>query len=297
MEMVRGLKGPAFLLWRDVLTDRVTAGHREVGAEWAFSVTGREPHIPLHRLGLRGTRPGRVREQLEAYAAQGSAIAGRELGLEMRVEDRSDRRKSHRGLKVVLRRVARQVAGRGASDGGSKRVKSRQEARQVAAVIERESDAIGGVIGGKESLSEVSETLSASAETGAPTPSKSKRRRARRDEPPDVAALLERWPRVAARQRRSLEEIAGRHDVTGREWAAAVIRDTPEGADPFATVMEADKAWQRERSTEVEAAETAWAADKDAEAKAAPSLAETLAEHGADLPDFLRPTSPESEEE
>jgi len=142
---------------------------------------------------------------------------------------------------------------------------------------------------------EYGETLSANAETRALSPSKSKRRRARRDEPPDVAALLERWPRVTGGQRRSLEEIAERHDVTGRAWAEAIIRATPEGEDPFRAVMDADKAWQQERRVEIEATETAWEVDKEAEAEGARTLAETLAEHGATLPGWL--PSPEPEEE
>jgi len=56
MAMVRDLKGPAFLLWRDVLTDRATAGiSKDVGDSREYTVTGREARHPVRRLGLQGT--------------------------------------------------------------------------------------------------------------------------------------------------------------------------------------------------------------------------------------------------
>ena len=75
-------------------------------------------------------------------------------------------------------------------------------------------------------------------------------RRENAHEPPDVQALRARgWPRVTEAQRRVLYEIADRHDVAGREWAADVIRRTPPDEDPLQAVMAADREWQRQQTT------------------------------------------------
>lgn len=90
-----------------------------------------------------------------------------------------------------------------------------------------------------------------------------------RDARADVAALLERWPKVTAKQRATLDEILGRHDVTGPEWAAAVIRETPPDADPLAAVMTADRTYQAERLAQADADEAAWSKTKAADRTAA----------------------------
>jgi hypothetical protein len=125
---------------------------------------------------------------------------------------------------------------------------------------------------------------------------------------PDVAALLEVWPKVSAAQLRTLAEIADRHDRTGREWAAAIVRETPAGADPLEAVLVADRKWQAERRAELEAeaeAEAAWQRAKEAEREELASrvtgdLARLLpampaAEAPAPLPRPTAPADPETE--
>jgi hypothetical protein len=73
----------------------------------------------------------------------------------------------------------------------------------------------------------------------------------------DVAALMERGWRVSEKQRETLYEIADRHDLTGRAWAAAIIRATPSGEDPFRAVLEADRTWQEQRESALTASEKA----------------------------------------
>jgi hypothetical protein len=71
-------------------------------------------------------------------------------------------------------------------------------------------------------------------------------------ERPDIASLLARgWSRVTARQVRVLDEIADRHDLSGHEWAAGVVRLTPRGEDPLRRVLEADATWKRTRAATV----------------------------------------------
>lgn len=90
-------------------------------------------------------------------------------------------------------------------------------------------------------------------------------------EPPDVAALLERWPRVSPGQRRQLAEIADRHDLTGREWAARIIRGLPaDHPDPFRAVLDADRDYQHDRDREAQ----------DREAREARERADREAGHG-----------------
>jgi len=75
----------------------------------------------------------------------------------------------------------------------------------------------------------------------------------------DVAALLERgWKQVTAGQREVLDEVLGRHDVTGPEFAAEVIRNTPPGDDPLQAVMKADALWQQSQRQRANAEEEAW---------------------------------------
>jgi hypothetical protein len=81
----------------------------------------------------------------------------------------------------------------------------------------------------------------------------------------DVAALLERWPKVSKGQRRTLDEVLSRHDVTGAAFAAQVIRATPADKDPLAAVLEADRLWQDAQRRRAEAEEQAWADEKAAE--------------------------------
>jgi hypothetical protein len=96
----------------------------------------------------------------------------------------------------------------------------------------------------------------------------------------DIAALLERgWPKVTRGQRKVLDEVLDRHDVTGPEFAASVIRNTPADKDPLKAVMDADRLWQEAERRRVEAEEQAWATEKGAErADAAERLADLHAE-------------------
>lgn len=92
------------------------------------------------------------------------------------------------------------------------------------------------------------------------------RARPRRPKRDDVAALLERgWPKVSRAQRRVLDEVLARHDVTGPAFAAEVIRATPADADPLAAVMDADRRWQAAQAARAEADELAWADAKGSE--------------------------------
>jgi len=100
-----------------------------------------------------------------------------------------------------------------------------------------------------------------------------------------VAALLERWPRVSPGQRRQLAEIADRHDLTGREWAARIIRGLPaDHPDPFRAVLDADRDYQHGREQE--------ARDREAQeaARALGRLGDLPA--AAVRPEMSRPTVP-----
>lgn len=82
----------------------------------------------------------------------------------------------------------------------------------------------------------------------------------------DVQALLDRgWPKVTKAQRRILDEVLERHDVTGPAFAAEVIRSTPPDADPLEAVIAADRLWQDAQAERVAAEEAAWSAEKAAE--------------------------------
>jgi hypothetical protein len=85
----------------------------------------------------------------------------------------------------------------------------------------------------------------------------------------DVAALIERIGTVTPAQVRVLDEIIGRHDENGPQWAAGLVEQCPIGVDPLAHVMERDRAWQRDRRLTADAAERSWAATKQAERSAA----------------------------
>jgi hypothetical protein len=93
----------------------------------------------------------------------------------------------------------------------------------------------------------------------------------------DIQALLDRgWKRVTAKQRSTLDEVLDRHDVTGPDWAARVIRNTPADADPLADVMAADRAWQAEQRERADREDARWAATKRAEAELAAGVLEAL---------------------
>ncbi len=78
----------------------------------------------------------------------------------------------------------------------------------------------------------------------------------------DIAALLERWPKVTKPQRKVLDEVLERHDVTGPAFAAQVIRATPADKDPLAAVLDADRLWQDAQRRRAEAEESAWSEAK-----------------------------------
>lgn len=79
----------------------------------------------------------------------------------------------------------------------------------------------------------------------------------------DIAALHERgWTKVTRAQRKVLNEIAERHDVTGHGFAAAAIRAAGPDRDPLEAAMTADRMWQDAQRQRAEAEETAWAAAK-----------------------------------
>jgi hypothetical protein len=59
------------------------------------------------------------------------------------------------------------------------------------------------------------------------------------------AFLLVRRRAPTAKQRKLLDEILARHDVTGPAWAADIILRHPD--DPIGAVLEADRAWREQR--------------------------------------------------
>jgi hypothetical protein len=67
------------------------------------------------------------------------------------------------------------------------------------------------------------------------------------------AFLLLRRRAPTPKQRRLLDEIMDRRDLTGPEWAADVMLRHPD--DPIGAVIEADKAWRATRIAEAQAAE------------------------------------------
>lgn len=74
------------------------------------------------------------------------------------------------------------------------------------------------------------------------------------DNRPDLEAFLvvRRRP-PTPKQRRLLDEVMDRHDLTGPEWAADLIYKHPD--DPIGAVLEADKAWRAERIAAAQAQE------------------------------------------
>jgi hypothetical protein len=85
-------------------------------------------------------------------------------------------------------------------------------------------------------------------------------------ERPDVQALRDRgWKRVTAKQRAVLDEVLGRHDVTGPAFAAEAIRATPRDQDPLAAVLEADRRWQAAQRAQADHDELGWKATKHEE--------------------------------
>lgn len=62
----------------------------------------------------------------------------------------------------------------------------------------------------------------------------------------DIAAFIERWHKPpSARQRKILDDVLARHDVSGPAWAAEIMRAHPD--DPIGAVLAADRAWRAER--------------------------------------------------
>lgn len=91
----------------------------------------------------------------------------------------------------------------------------------------------------------------------------------------DIQALLDRgWPKVTRAQRKVLDEVLSRHDLTGPEFAANAIRQTAPADDPFAAVMAADRLWQAGQRKKADADDAAWQAIKDREAADATEKAE-----------------------
>lgn len=86
-----------------------------------------------------------------------------------------------------------------------------------------------------------------------------RRESARPGERADIAALRARgWKRITKPQRAVLDEVLERHDVTGPEFAAEVIRHTPDDQDPLAAVMAADRMWQQRQRKRADDDERDW---------------------------------------
>lgn len=106
---------------------------------------------------------------------------------------------------------------------------------------------------------------------------------ARPAERADVQALLDRgWKRVTKAQRAVLDEVLDRHDVTGAEFAAEVIRATGPERDPLAEVLTADAAWQGRERRRADAEGNEWEATKARERAEAAARA-------AEAPTWLQP--------
>lgn len=67
------------------------------------------------------------------------------------------------------------------------------------------------------------------------------------------AFLLLRRRAPTPKQRRLLDEVMDRHDLTGPEWAADIMMRHPD--DPIGAVIEADREYRAERIAEAQAAE------------------------------------------
>jgi hypothetical protein len=84
-----------------------------------------------------------------------------------------------------------------------------------------------------------------------------RRDEATREEPDgraDLEAFLLLTRRAPTpRQRKLLDGLADRHDLTGPQWAADIMLRHPD--DPIGAVIEADKAWRAERIAAAQAAE------------------------------------------
>lgn len=130
---------------------------------------------------------------------------------------------------------------------------------------------------GPFSRSPVSRTESLLEENRSPTPSRSAK-----PERADVAALLARgWRGVSQGQRKVLDEVLDRHDVTGPAWAASIIDESPPDVDPLQAVILADRAWQNEQRDRAGREDAAW---RSAKADDRNGAVETLGE----LEAFLR---------
>lgn len=85
--------------------------------------------------------------------------------------------------------------------------------------------------------------------------SKDETTRERPDGRADLEAFLVITRRAPTpRQRRLLDDVLDRHDLTGPAWAADVMFKNP--SDPIGAVIEADKAWRAERIAAAQAAES-----------------------------------------
>lgn len=95
-------------------------------------------------------------------------------------------------------------------------------------------------------------------ETSKAEPSRAKSEQSAReteDGRADLEAFLVLTRRAPTpRQRRLLDEVLDRHDLTGPAWSADVMFKHPD--DPIGAVIEADKAWRSERIAQAQAAES-----------------------------------------
>jgi hypothetical protein len=80
---------------------------------------------------------------------------------------------------------------------------------------------------------------------------------------PDVIALESFGYKVTTKRLAVLDEVASHHDITGYEWAAAIIRANP--TDAIGAVMAADQEWKAGRRREADDADAAWATLKAAD--------------------------------
>jgi hypothetical protein len=113
-----------------------------------------------------------------------------------------------------------------------------------------------------------------------PVPAESlKRGSSRANGRADITALHDRgWKRVTAAQRAVLDEIAGRHDLTGHAFAAEAIRSTGPDDDPLEAAMAADRQWQEAQRRRSDGEDLDWKATKEQERREAGERLGDLAE-------------------
>jgi hypothetical protein len=247
--------------WPDRLA---AAGLDSLAWSWCnrFLTDGHVPTATVTKLG--GTRElaellvgiGRWEVSQTGYQIHDFLVYNdsRQEVLERRKKE-ADRKAAYRAAKAGKKPSKRRPAG---SPAGTPRSKAANVPGGVPPVVRAES----------QRVSRDSRARTGGNRESRPDPSRPNvRNLSKRDSAPaeraDVQALLDRgWPKVTPAQRKVLDEVLARHDLTGAEFAAEAIRMTPPEADPLAAVMDADRRWQESQRDRVNETEVEWNATK-----------------------------------